>query len=62
MNLAVSSSIAPGQRGRSGTILIGEQQLTPEEAWKLAHDLIAEVELLAQVELAQVRSYPLHLD
>lgn len=62
MNLTVSSSLAPGQRGKSGTVLIGEERLSPEEAWKLAHDLIAEVELLAQVELAQVREYPLHLD
>jgi hypothetical protein len=62
LNLTVSSVVAPGQRGKSGTVLVGDEPLTPEEAWKLAHDLIAEVELLAQVELAQVREYPLHLD
>lgn len=58
MNLTVSSILSPGQRGRHGTILIGEEKLTPEQAWKLAHDLIAEVELLAQVELVQVRESP----
>ena len=55
MNLTVTSRLLPGQRGRHGTILIGKEELSADQAMKLAEDIIMEVIKLSEVELAQIR-------